>query len=154
MKPKAKSKPSAKRGLHFHHLLVPTDLTERTEKALQVADTLAVSDKSRITLVHVIETIDGLPFDELKSFYERLEQKARTAMTRLARRVPNGRAQVESAVVYGRRAEEIVKYASAHDVDLVVLASHRVNPSMKNHDWGTISYKVGILALCPVLLVK
>ena len=154
MKPKAKSKPSAKRGLHFHHLLVPTDLTERTEKALQVADTLAVSDKSRITLVHVIETIDGLQFDELKSFYERLEQKARTAMTRLARSVPEGVAQVESAVVYGRRAEEIVKYASANDVDLVVLASHRVKPSMVNRDWGTISYKVGILAQCPVLLVK
>jgi len=155
MKPKAKSKPSAKPGLHFHHLLVPTDLTERTEKALQVADKLAVSDKARITIVHVIETIDGLQFDELKPFYERLEQKARTAMTRLARSVPKGVAQVESAVVYGKRAEEIVKYASANDVDLVVLASHRVNPSSTvNHDWGTISYKVGILAQCPVLLVK
>jgi nucleotide-binding universal stress UspA family protein len=61
---------------------------------------------------------------------------------------------VESAVVYGRRAEEIVKYASANNVDLIVLASHRVNPSMVNRDWGTISYKVGILAQCPVLLVK
>ena len=139
--------------MHFHHLLVPTDLTERTEKALQVADKLAVSDKSRITLVHVIETIDGVQFDELKAFYERLEQKAWTAMTRLARGVP-GVAQVESAVVYGRRAEEIVKYASANDVDLIVLASHRVDPSMVNLDWGTISYKVGILAQCPVLLVK
>ena len=148
------SKPSAKPGLRFQHLLVPTDLTERAEKALQVADKLAVSDKSRITLVHVIETIDGAQFDELKSFYERLEQKARTAMTRLARSVPEGVAQVESAVVYGRRAEEIVKYASANDVDLIVLASHRVNPSRLNRDWGTISYKVGILAQCPVLLVK
>ena len=154
MKPTAKSKPGEKAGLHFHHLLVPADLTERTEKALQVADKLAVSGKSRITLVHVIETIDGLRFDELKPFYEQLEQKARRAMTRLARSVPQGVAQVESAVVYGKRAEEIVKYASANDVDLIVLASHRVKPSMVNRDWGTISYKVGILAQCPVLLVK
>ena len=66
MKTTAKSKPSgAKRDLRFHHVLVPTDLTERTEKALQVADKLAVSDRSRLTLVHVIETIDGVPFDEL-----------------------------------------------------------------------------------------
>jgi nucleotide-binding universal stress UspA family protein len=154
MKPSGKSKRIAKPGLRFRHLLVPADLTERTEKALQVADKLAVSDKSRITLVHVIETIDGVQFDELKPFYERLEQKARTAMTRLARGVPEGVAQVESAVVYGKRAEEIVKYASANDVDLIVLASHRVNPSRVNRDWGTISYKVGILAQCPVLLVK
>ena len=113
-----------------------------------------MSDTSRITLVHVIETIEGMRFDELRPFYRRLEKKAQTAMTRLARRVVKGGAQVESAVVYGRRAEEIVNFAAAHDVDLIVLASHRVNPSRVNRDWGTISYKVGILAQCPVLLVK
>ena len=75
-------------------------------------------------------------------------------MNRLARRVPGGVVQVESAVVDGRRADEIVKFAAANDVDLIVLASHRVNASMVNRDWGTISYKVGILAQCPVLLVK
>jgi universal stress protein A len=57
-------------------------------------------------------------------------------------------------LVRGRRAEEIVKYAEAHEVDLIVLASHRVKPSLVDRDWGTISYKVGILAQCPVLLVK
>jgi nucleotide-binding universal stress UspA family protein len=59
-----------------------------------------------------------------------------------------------SAFVYGRRAGEIVQYAAANEVDLIVLASHRVNPSRIARDWGTISYKVGILAQCPVLLVK
>ena len=57
-------------------------------------------------------------------------------------------------MVYGRRAEDIVNFAAANGVDLIVLASHRVNPSRVNRDWGTISYKVGILAQCPVLLVK
>ena len=65
-------------------------MTERTEKALQLAGTLAVSDTSRITLVHVIETIEGMRFDELRPFYRRLEKKAQTAMTRLARRVVKG----------------------------------------------------------------
>jgi K+-sensing histidine kinase KdpD len=49
-------KPRARRSLRFEHLLVPTDLTARTEKALDVAATLAASNASRITLVHVIET--------------------------------------------------------------------------------------------------
>ena len=154
MKPRARAKPGAKPGPRFRHLLVPVDLTERTEKALRLAITLAVPGTSRITLVHVIETIEGMRFDELRPFYRRLEKKAQTAMTRLARSVKEGGAQVESAVVYGRRAEGIVDFAAAHDVDLIVLASHRVNPSRVNRDWGTISYKVGILAQCPVLLVK
>jgi universal stress protein A len=152
MKREARSNATPKTDVLFHHILVPTDLTERTEKALQLAARLAGSDACRITLAHVIETIDGTPFKELQSFYQRLERKARAAMTRLARRAPAQ--HVESALVYGRRAEEIVKFATANDVDLIVLASHRVKPLGINRDWGTISYKVGILAQCPVLLVK
>ena len=60
-------------------------------------------------------------------------------------------------LLYGaglRVAEAIVKYAAANEVDLIVLASHRVKPSRVDRDWGTMSYKVGILAQCPVLLVK
>lgn len=154
MKSRTGAKPNTKPGQRFRHLLVPADLTERTQKALQLADALADPGTSRITLVHVVETVEGLRFDELRPFYRRLENKAQAAMTRLARRVVEGGAQVESAVVYGRRAEEIVSFAAAHDVDLIVLASHRVNPSRVNRDWGTISYKVGLLAQCPVLLVK
>jgi universal stress protein A len=135
----------------FRHILVPTDLTERTEKALQLARTLA-EPASRITLLHVIETIDALDYEELKPFYQGLERKAKSALTALARRVQGTR--TACAVVYGRRAEAVVTFAVANKVDLIVLASHRVKPSAVNRDWGTISYKVGLLAQCPVLLVK
>ena len=129
-------------------------LTERTEKALRLANMLASRNSARVTLLHVIEALDGLSFKELKPFYERLERKARTTMNELIRRAPERSASAAGAVVYGRRAEDIVKFAAANGVDLIVLASHRVNPSRVNRDWGTISYKVGILAQCPVLLVK
>ena len=137
----------------FRHILVPTDLTERTEKALQLAGQLASPAAARVTLLHVIETIQGLSVDEVKAFYERLEGNARKAMDSLTRRAGDGPA-VTRVIVQGRRAEEIVKYAAANEVDLIVLASHRVKPSRVDRDWGTMSYKVGILAQCPVLLVK
>ena len=148
-KPHTRSTPNAQDDRRFRHILVPSDLTERTEKALQLAGKLASSDGARVTLVHVIETIDGMPFDELKPFYERIERKARTTMTTLVGRAPEGARRAATSVVFGRRAEEIVSFATAHGVDLIVLASHRVNPSMVGRDWGTISYKVGILAQCP-----
>ena len=107
-----------------------------------------------MTLLHVIEVVEGLPFEELRPFYDRMERKALKTMNTFARRTVNPPASAASAVAYGPRAEEIVKFAVANSVDLIVLASHRVNPSMVNRDWGTISYKVGILAQCPVLLVK
>ena len=142
--------PSVDPGVGFRHILIPSDLTERTASALAMAGKLALPSNSRITLLHVIETIDGLKSKELKSFYARLERKARTWLTSFARRD----SRVEIAIAYGRRADHIVDFAAAHGVDLIVLASHRVDPSMVNRDWGSISYKVSILAQCPVLLVK
>lgn len=138
----------------FRHILVPTDLTERTEKALRLAGRFAARDGGRVTLIHVTETIPGLSPAELKPFYARIERKARKDMETLIRRAREDGPAPARVLVRGRRAEEIVKYAAANDVDLIVLASHRVNPSVVDRDWGTISYKVGILAQCPVLLVK
>jgi universal stress protein A len=137
----------------FHRILVPTDLTERADRALELAVANA-PDKSRVTLLHVIETVRGLEFEEMKPFYQKLEKKAHEKMAAAAGQLPQGRIEVVHEIVYGDRAEEIVKFAAADRADLIVLASHRVNPSAVGRDWGTISYKVGILAQCPVLLVK
>jgi len=137
----------------FRHIVIPTDLTERTARALEMVEALALPEESQVTLVHVIETIDGVATRDLKAFYARLERRAVAAMSSLVRR-SGARTRVATAVVYGRRAEGVVQFAAAQGADLIVLASHRVDASLANRDWGTISYKVGILAQCPVLLVK
>ena len=51
-------------------------------------------------------------------------------------------------------AEEILRFAVDEEVDLIVLASHRLDPSKPGDGWSTLSYRIGILAPCPVLLVK
>ena len=62
--------------------------------------------------------------------------------------------EVDRTVVYGKPAEEIVRFAVDKQVDLIVLASHQIDLSRLGHGWGTLSYKIGVLAPCPVLLVK
>jgi universal stress protein A len=151
-RPQGRERSSEADGVTFQQILVPTDLTERTVKALDFALRFAGGFRTRVTLLHVIETIPGLAFAELKPFYRKLQAKADAKMATLARRAPRGK--VEAEVAYGPRAETIIKFATARKADLIVLASHRVNPSMVGRDWGTISYKVGLLAQCPVLLVK
>ena len=64
----ARSGRDAEGELGFRHILVPTDLTERTDKALQLARRLSSRDRTRITMVHIIETIEGLPFEDLRTF--------------------------------------------------------------------------------------
>ena len=137
----------------FHRILVPTDLTDRTQRALELTVRLA-GNASHVTLLHVVQTVPNLAFDDLRPAYEKLRDRAARKMTSFATRITSPKLRIEIKIVYGPRAETIVKIATAMRADLIVLPSHRVNPAMVGRDWGTISYKVGLLAQCPVLLVK
>ena len=59
-------------------------------------------------------------------------------------------AGVRPEVVFGKPAEEIVRFAAAHRADLIVLASHRIDVPGGEPDLGTVSYKVSFLAPCPI----
>ena len=53
----------------FHHILLPTDLSEHTARAADMARDLARGATARVTLLHVIETISGATYDEFATFY-------------------------------------------------------------------------------------
>ena len=138
----------------FQKILVPTDLTDRTIKALEVAMNVTASDKSHITLLHVIETIAGTEDEQLTGFYRKLERRALNTLNDIVRRVPEKRAPVDIEVRYGKRAEEVLRFAREQQADLIVLASHPLDPSQPRASLGTMSYKLGVLAPCAVLLLK
>ena len=138
----------------FHHILIPTDLSDRATQAVDMARDLGQPAGARLTLLHVIETISGAGFDEFRSFYRELEGRAFEFLATLASRSDGSGLEVARTVVYGKPAEEIVRFAADKQVDLIVLASHQVDLSQPGHGWSTLSYKVGVLAPCPVLLVK
>jgi nucleotide-binding universal stress UspA family protein len=131
---------------------VPTDLTPRTQRSFETACGLAAPGGT-VTLLHVIERIQGLALSEIAGFYRKLERRARTTMTAMARRA-SPEIRVVLRITIGSRAEEIVRVAAASRADLIVLASHRVRSGRAARDWGTISYQVGLLARTPVLLIK
>lgn len=138
----------------FHHILVPTDLSARTTQATDMARDLGQAAGARITVFHVIATLSGADFDEFRSFYRDLEGRASGHLAALASRFEGSGLDVARTVVYGEPAEEILRFAVDNQVDLIVLASHKVDLSRPGYGWGTLSYKVGVLAPCPVLLVK
>ena len=60
----------------FHRILVPVDLTEKSQAAVDLAYEFAVQSRAEVILLHVVETIEHIQFEELKPFYERLEKSA------------------------------------------------------------------------------
>ena len=67
---------------------------------------------------------------------------------------PSEGLSLEIQVLFGRRVYEILTFAANHDVDLIILSSHKLDPENATEGWGTISFKVGVLSHCPVMLVK
>ena len=138
----------------FKHILVPTDLTEKTMQALSIAVKMALHDDSRVTLLHVIEMIEDSEFSEFEDFYEKLKRRAEKKMSRMTGEYGDKSLVIGSEIVYGKRIRDIVNFAKGNEIDLIVLNSHRVSVDSAAQGWGTISYKVSILAHCPVMLVK
>jgi nucleotide-binding universal stress UspA family protein len=138
----------------FQRILVPVDLTEKSLMGVERAVELARENRAEITLLHVIETVEHISFDEMKQFYDRLEKSAREGLKECAERYADEGLKITEVVAYGHRSKEIVDFAVENRIDLIVVASHRIDPDRPGHDWSTISYAVAILAPCPVLLVK
>jgi len=141
----------------FRKILVPVDFTEKNEAALASAIEIAGrsdGEESEVTLLHVIETIEHVEFDEMKDFYRGLETRAAARLFAMEERFQSAGVRVRHDILYGKRAEAIVRFAEDHEMDLVILSSHKVDREHPALGWGTISYRIAIVVRCPVLLVK
>jgi universal stress protein A len=137
----------------FRKILVPVDLTVKNEGAVETARDLAIASGGTVTLLHIIETLD-LPFEELREFYDVLQARALAHMDGLSATLRDAGIPFDVHVIYGDRTERIVRFASESKCDLIVMDSHRVEPGRPGRGPTTISYRVAVLAQCPVLLVK
>jgi nucleotide-binding universal stress UspA family protein len=145
----------------FRKILVPVDFTAKNEAAIGIAiETAAGSDaeptgeRAEVTLLHVIETIEHIEFDEMADFYRKLEARAAAKLAVLTERLTSAGVRTRSEILFGHRAESILRFAGELGTDLLILSSHRIDPQNAGRGWGTLSYRVAIVAACPVLLVK
>jgi nucleotide-binding universal stress UspA family protein len=138
----------------FKNILVPLDFTEKNVAALEIAFELAVANRARVTLFHVVETVDVESDAEMERFYDRLEKRADSELERLSQRFESTGLPVERKVRFGKRLPEILQSCSGHNTDLVVMSSHRPDLQKPHQTWATLSYQVSVLCPCPVLLVK
>ncbi len=138
----------------YTRILVPLDLTDRHERAVEAAAAQAAAGGGTVELLHVVEEIVGLPQEEERAFYRRLEAAARRQLGGWGKLLAAHKVQWQAQVTYGSRAREILRRAAEGSCDLIVLSSHKVDPNRKGEGLGTLSYQLGILAPCSVLLVK
>jgi nucleotide-binding universal stress UspA family protein len=139
----------------FRHVLVPLDLSAKNQRALSTALELARGDDAKVTLLHVVQTLEQLPLGDMRGFYTKLADASKKKLARHAARFAKSGVPVKELVLLSSDVlQEIVDTIDERRVDLVVLSSHRIGAQRSLRDWGTLSYKLAIVAPCPVLLVK
>jgi universal stress protein A len=138
----------------FQHILIPVDFTDKNLPALDIAVDLAVVNHARVTLLHVIETIDAEPDAEMEQFYAQLQTRADSELEQLSQRFLAAGLAIDRKIRFGKPLQEIVSDSQERNIDLIVMNSHK--PDLRNpmQTWATLSYQVSVVCPCPVLLVK
>ncbi|MFB6248296.1 MAG: universal stress protein [Salinibacter sp.] len=137
----------------YDTILIPVDLSSANEAVFATAHELGDPDRTDITLLHVIETLQDDEPGEMDDFYEELRQEADEKMTAWAADLAEHGFEVEATITYGERGPEITRVADEADADLVVQRSHTVTRDDETNV-GTVSHQVAIFAPCSVLLVR
>ncbi len=138
----------------FKRILIPLDFTEKNDPAITIARQLAGTSASHVTLLHVIEAVEGVTDQELQEFYQALEGRARRSLDRLQMDLANLEIEAETTIAFGKRTAEIVRCAEEQAIDLIVMSSRKLDLGAPPQPWPTISHKVAVFSSCPVLLVR
>ena len=91
----------------FHHILIPTDLTDRTVGTIDTLERLLGDRLVRITLLHVIEQIPETNLEEFREFYSGLEKRSSAKLAALASRFGEPGIDIAQEVVYGHPANQL-----------------------------------------------
>lgn len=139
------------------HFLVPIDLSEYANQALDSAITFAGNLGARVTLLHVIQPLllggvemgVTLPYTYLQD----LEAAIRHRMESSLERVTAAGLEGDIVVVHGVPFHEIIETAKTQRVDLIVMGTHG-HTGFYYGLLGSVAEKVVRLAPCPVLVAR
>ncbi len=139
----------------FHHILVATDLSCASERAIDVAARLTRAHRARLTVVHVYEVSAPTLARTAPAVAERTWPGAARARAKLQAIVERLRAcglRAESALRFGSIRSQIVEAASDRGVDLIVMGT-RGRRGLAHVWYGSVAGEIVRGSTVPVLAV-
>jgi nucleotide-binding universal stress UspA family protein len=143
--------------LEVRRILVPTDFSPPSERALELAIEFARRFGAELTLFHAHELPayvfpDGVMPVSPEILLE-LERSMNAELDRLAARVRAAGVPVSTKTGVGAHDVEIVRYASEMNADLIIMGTHG-RTGLRHVLLGSVAEKVVRRAPCPVLTVR
>ncbi|WP_289000840.1 universal stress protein [uncultured Megasphaera sp.] len=145
----------------YKNIVVPTDGSVNSKRALEHAVLLATSMQASITLVYVANIVSVISnFDQIPnaSGYVTeqvaldMEEEGKGVLEEFSKEIPQD-VEVKSVFEVGSPGPAVLSVAKKYEADLIVMGSRGLGP-LKGLFMGAVSSYVVTHAPCPVLIVK
>jgi nucleotide-binding universal stress UspA family protein len=143
--------------LSLRRILVPTDFSEPSMEALDMAIAFAQRFGASMTLFHAHEMPTYVFPDAVMpvtpQVVSQLEQSSKAELDRIAERVRAAGITVDTVATVGPNDVEICRYADQIGADLIIMGTHG-RTGLRHALLGSVAEKVVRRAPCPVLTVR
>jgi len=141
----------------YKKILVPLDGSELAEVALPYAEELAGGLGSEIALIYVLTSINGATKEQchhLHEFYmQKIVESTKYSIKRNFSNSAEKEIKVESVILTGDPAEQIINYADKEDASLIIMATHG-RSGITYWALGSVADKVARATKQPVALIR
>ncbi|KGF48293.1 universal stress protein [Veillonella montpellierensis DNF00314] len=147
--------------VEYKTILVPTDGSDNSKRALEHALAVASRNKAQLIVVHVANIVSAISnFDQTsisggyvsEQIAEDMEETGKEILADVLKAVPQD-VNVKSVFEVGSPGPALLAIAKKYDADLIVMGSRGLGP-LKGLFMGSVSSYVTSHSSCPVLIVK
>ncbi len=142
--------------LCIQKILVPTDFSDISLKAMDYALAFAQQFNAQVIALHVVDIPIGMGEAAValsETDFEQVQQQEAQRLASLAATKKRGDVQVETVSRTGSAPEQIIEAAKEKRVDLIILATHG-RRGLTHFLLGSTTERVVRHAPCPVLVVR
>ena len=137
----------------YEKILIPLDGSELAEVALPYAEELAGRLGSEVTLLVVTESAESQDYHNHQLYIQHLVEPTMRLAERYSKKSGDKAIKVESTILTGHPAEEIVTYAEKDGSSLIIMATHG-RSGIRRWSMGSVADKVVRAATQPVALIR
>ncbi len=143
-------------------ILIPVDSSEFSERALEQGKKMAKAFGSQVILMYVVEKTVGNPRFGIELSHIRIndpesmaeEKTAKEMMVKYKESFGEIKNKVETVIVHGITADEIISAINDNDIDLVIMGSHGIGSALYRALLGSVTNKVIHHSKKPVMVIR
>jgi len=140
------------------NILIPVDFSENSGKILQQGSEFAKKFGAKLTVVFVVQSFDDysgffVPHIPIAQFQDEMLKSAQDKMLAFVAENLDTALLNQTTVLVGDVAEEILAFAGANAVDMIIMGTHGYK-GLEKILFGSVAEKIVKLAPCPVLTIN